>query len=164
MASASQVAAKTKLKKLLITNQMSTWVEDKGTTRTFTAQELFDVINGGAEEYINRGLIGGIHQQFSGTDGKTFEVFVEDFGDTAKSAAMIAAKKESFTETGSIPELSEVSSFSSKAIGALVVVAAVGRFYIEMTASGFTDNKEAEKAAVAFVGYYRKMIGNEASR
>jgi VIT1/CCC1 family predicted Fe2+/Mn2+ transporter len=155
---ALQVDAKVKVKKLLITTQQQSWIEQKEITKKFTAKGLFEIINGGAVEYLNQGLVEGIHQQFSNNDGKTIEVFVEDFGNSEKSTNMLSSKKESFPDAGQLTGVSDVNAFSSKAIGALIVVGSLQNFYIELTISGFNDQSEMEKVAISFLDYYKLQL------
>lgn len=159
VSASSGVSTKVKVKKLLIAKQLSPWVEQKETTQSFSAHGLFDVINGGAEVYIGQGLIEGIHQQFTAKDGKTVEVFAEDFGTPEKASAMMKVKKEEFSETKPISGLTDIENALSKAIGASVVIASIGRFYFEITVSGFSDDKDTEGAAISFINYYKKLIG-----
>lgn len=154
----SEASAKVKVKKLLVTTQISSWIEQKEITKKFPAQGLFDIINGGAVEYIDRGLLEGIHQQFTNKDGKTVEVFVEDFGVAEKAGAMLDAKKQSLSEIKQLTAPSGMKCFASKAIGAVVVIASLEHFYIEMTVSGFSDDSESKNVAAAFLDHYQQRI------
>ena len=154
----SEASAKIKVRKLLVTTQVSSWVEQKDVTKRFPAKGLFEITNGGAVEYIDHGLLEGIHQQFTNKDGKTVEVFVEDFGTPAKSLAMLNLKKQSFTETTPMTALPKVQGFTSKAIGAVIVAASMENIYVELTASGFSEDKESEDVAAAFLNYYQGQM------
>lgn len=154
----TDVSAKIKVKKLLITTQLQSWVEQKEITRKFTDKGLFEIINGGAVDYVNQGLIEGIHQQFSNKDGITVEVFVEDFGSGEKSSAMLETKKNGSSDTATLPGLSGFNHFVENAIGASVVIVSFDNIYLEMTVSGCKNVSEIESVALEYLNYYKAFF------
>ncbi len=152
------VAAKVKVKKLLVTTQLKSWVEQKEITRKFDVKGLFEIINGGAVDYVNNGLIEGIHQQFSNTDGITVEVFAEDFGSAEKASSMLETKKSGCSDTATLSSLSGFNHFVENAIGASVVFVSIDNIYLEMTVSGCKDSSQVESAALEFLKYYKSFM------
>lgn len=152
------VTAKVKVKKLIVTTQLQSWVEQKEITRKFDVKGLFEIINGGAVDYVNLGLIEGIHQQFSNKDGVKVEVFVEDFGTAEKASSMLETKKSGSSDTTQLPGLSGFNHFVENAIGASVVIASLDNIYLEMTVSGCKDVSQVEGIAQEFLKHYQSLL------
>ncbi|HEX2959902.1 MAG TPA: hypothetical protein VHO70_23905 [Chitinispirillaceae bacterium] len=151
----TDASAKVKLKKLLIASQLQSWVEQKEISRKFTSKGLFEIINGGAVDYVNQGLIEGIHQQFSNKDGRIVEVFVEDFGTGEKASSMFETKKSGCSNVATLQGLSGFNHFVENAIGASVVIVSFDNIYLEMTVSGCKDSSQVESVALEFLNYYK---------
>ena len=142
------------VEKLRIGKQIPEWTEKKGTYKVFDAQGLFDIINGGAPEYIDNGMIKGITQQIVISDSTTIELFAEDFGSPEKARAMYLVKKGGDQSDAS--DSSEFHGFMiSKVIGGFWCCGSVGRFYFEITVSGVGDRGGVRGMLEELYRFYR---------
>jgi hypothetical protein len=156
--SAADVSAKVKVKKMLITTQLKSWIEQKEITKKFTAKGLFEIIDGGAVDYVNQGLVEGIHQQFANKDGIVVELFIEDFGTTEKASSMVDLKKSGVSDTITFSGLSGFNHFIENAIGASVVFVSIDNLYMEITVSGCKKTSEVEAAVLEYLNYYKSIL------
>jgi hypothetical protein len=156
--SAADVSAKVTVKKLVITTQLKSWTEQKEITRKFIAKELFEIIDGGAVDYVNQGLIEGVHQQFANKDGITVELFLENFGTKEKAASMVEFKKSGASDTLIVSGLSGFNHFVENAIGASVVFVSLDNFYLEITISGCKEVSDVESTALEYLNYYKSKM------
>lgn len=141
-----------------MTTQLKSWVEQKDITRKFTVKGLFEIINGGAVDYINKGLIEGIHQQFTANDGITVELFIEDFGTTEKASSMVEFKKSGASDTTTASGLAGFNHFVENAIGASVVFVSMDNLYMEITVSGCKKASEVENVVLEYLNYYKSNL------
>jgi hypothetical protein len=147
------------LDSLRITHQVDGWHEGKNGYVPFGHEKLFELINGGAPEYIDQGLVSGFFQRLTGKHQYAVEVFVEDFGTPHNASEMLVVKKKSVDSIQSLPDFDTGSIIVFPAIGAQVAFGAIGRFYFEATITGFTDNNEAKKELRRFFLFYREKAG-----
>jgi hypothetical protein len=109
-------------------------------------------------DYVNQGLIEGIHQQFSNKDGITIELFVEDFGTAEKASSMLETKKTGSSDTATMPGLSGFNHFVENAIGASVVIVSLEHIYLEMTVSGSKNTSQVESIALEYLNHYKSLL------
>ena len=157
----SSFGAKTKkvaVADLRITNQIPDWKERDGTFSAFDPKKLFELIDGGAPEYNERGLIEGIHQQLVGKDKRAMELFAEDFGSPDNAGQMLSYKKASLGEAIPFPGIDSSRAFAYQVIGGYYVFIVIDRFYLELLLTGVKD-KDASCAEVSrFINYYATRI------
>ncbi len=151
----STAQAKTSVVSLRVKKSVAQWQEQKDSYQYFSTQKLFELINGGAPQYISQGLIDGIHQQLTSDSGKVLEIFAEDFGTPQHALAMAGIKKDDLGAASSVLPLdSGTTSFAVPAIGATTVVCVANRYYVELVFSGFTNQDKLIAEARKFIAFY----------
>jgi hypothetical protein len=146
------------VKEMRITKQIPGYHDQGKLFQAFAPQKLYEIINGAAPPYINGGLVSGIHQQLNADSGRTIEIFAEDFATAEKAGAMYRLKRSDFPYTVPVENEDTAAVIAAPAIGALVVVCTIDRFYFEITISGFAEQADAEKQAAALISVYKNKI------
>jgi len=140
------------LEKLRIRTQIPGWVEEKKSYKAFTTKSLFDIINGGATEYIDNGMQKGIFQQLNNSDSSTIDIFAEDFGSSENAQKMLSTKQPEATADTSMFIINEI-------IGGFWVCGRAGQFYFELTLMGIKDLGKARIEIDKLFDYYNKSMG-----
>ena len=141
---------------LRIRKQVAGWQEEKGSFMKFGPEKLFEIINGGAPEYIDQGMMRGFVQRLSGPGSATMEVFAEDFGTHENAGKMVQAKKQDRDTLMYLPGFDTATVVVIPAIGACVAYGAIDRFYFEITLSGLgSSGSEALAELKKFFLFYR---------
>lgn len=144
------------VEQLRIGTQFQGWTEKEGSYRVFDAEGLFEIINGGAPEYIDHGLIKGITQQVVSSDSMTIELFAEDFGSPEKAQAMYIIKKE--VNEGADSDTSDNHRFViSKVIGGFWCFGTIGKYYFEVTISGCNNIRNAHEIMQKLFKLYKTV-------
>jgi hypothetical protein len=146
------------VRQLRITKEIPGFRNDGKIYRAFSAQQLYEIINGGAPPYIQNGLVSGIHQQLNHDSGRTIELFVEDFGTPHNANDMFLLKKTDFMERFAPAGEDTTQVIAAATIGALLVVCIIDKYYFEITLGGYADQGESLKQAKQVVDYYRERI------
>jgi hypothetical protein len=144
----------------LVSGDLVGWEEDSADGYfAYIPSTLFDIIDGGAVEYNNAGLVEGIRQKLNdGQGGHYTDVFVMDFGDDATATAMFEAKKNSYGNEAALGSYSEATAVYVPVLGGIKAFAHFGKFYIEVGNMGYPDQADARADAVLFLGYYENRI------
>ena len=124
------------LDNLRIRKQIAGWREDKGSFTKFGPEKLFELINGGAPEYIDQGMVRGFVQRLSGPGSASVELFAEDFGSPENAGKMVQIKKQDRDTLISLPGFDTATVAVIPLIGAFVAYGSMNRFYFEITLTG----------------------------
>ena len=150
---------------LRIVNEVPGWSEDANSYIEFkTYAELYSLIDGGADIYIDNGLIEGIYQSMTGISGHsdTFYVaiYAEDFG-TASNAETIynVIVDREMADTIHIDGYSETIAVGSAALGGGGVYAHFGKFYFWLNFTGYSNSEDIAEDAAKFLDIYQSKIG-----
>ncbi|MBN1578764.1 MAG: hypothetical protein JW913_19530 [Chitinispirillaceae bacterium] len=141
-------------------NDVSQWVQDDEGYKVYkTYDELYAAINGGAEEYIQYGLIEGFWQKM--TKGSYYvDCSVMDFGTVEKATAMYQYKADQVspkTAAGSYPDTIAIidDSFITGCMG----YAHFGQYYLQLSLSGYGANKpEGVQNAARYIEVFEGRI------
>ncbi len=118
------------------------WTEQKESYRFFTAEELYGIINGGAAEHDKQGLKSGIVISLAGGE-KSLEIYFEDFRSAFRARGMVRIKKKSSSDPKILPEVNVTPAIYDEVIGGCIVYWAKGKYYIEMTLTGYDSLEKA---------------------
>ena len=137
------------------------WQEENQGYRAYTQDNLFDIINGGADQYISRGLIEGFQQilEISGSDfSATFLVMDMNSDANAKTMFDFKADAVSTKETaGTFSESAAVIDIGF--LSGCTAYAHFGKYYLELSFTGYASNKsEAKNNAVSFLEIFKDKI------
>ncbi len=142
------------VEKFRIGNQIPGWSEENTSYQLFTPETLFDLINGGAPDYIDNGMKKGIYQRLTSSDSASIELFAEDFGNSKNAKKMVSVKQAD----GDV----DTSGFVTTAvIGGFWVCGSIERYYFEFTLTGCNDSNTAGAEIDKIIEHYRKIAHND---
>jgi hypothetical protein len=136
---------------------ISGWTEQKEHYRHFNAEELFDIIDGGAAEYVQQGLKSGIVILLT-NKGKSLEIFFEDFVTSTHSKSMVNIKEKSATSAKRLSQVNAIYAVYDKVIGGCMVYWTKSKYYVEMTFTGYQSVDEALCDATTFINSIGQAI------
>lgn len=152
----------TSLSRFQITeNKIKGWTVDTDGFRKFGSEELYDIINGGAEIYINEGLQKGIHQRLINNDDYQCEIFVEDYGSSENASNIFITT----TETNSYsPKFynGDIAHIRMKEfIGGILLYLQHENYYLEISISGFDTIEDAITNIKPFISFFENILLNK---
>jgi hypothetical protein len=139
-----------------IRHQIANWVEDNESFKMFTTKTLYEIIDGGATEYIDNGMKRGFFQRLRNSDSAIIELFAEDFGSAEKARKMFNVKHAFFSGMQSAGNADSSSYNMNEIVGGFWAYGVVGPKYFELTLTGINDKTEARKEMDRFFDYYKK--------
>ena len=145
----------------IVPTRIAGWKEDTSRFKSFDRNGLFTVIDGGAPDYLDAGLIGGIVLELNGTDSVSSEIFVEDFGNAKASATMLAKKAEAISHVDTLAGYKKSEVIVEKVIGGCLACAGFGRYYFEVSMTGYSDYAKATKTAGTLLSAFQKQISSK---
>lgn len=126
----------------------------------FKASNMFDLINGGAQMYVNKGMIAGFQQDMSISGEKSARFLVLDYATEDKAIEMYnysdASNGDKLNAGNEFPL--SVAQLDGSPLGGVIAIAHFGKFYMELTFTGFSDKSEAVKTAVSFIEVFEQKI------
>ena len=142
------------LKKLKFENgEVSGWTEaeEQGYVE-FTASDMYSLINGGAQEFIDKGMVKGFQQQMEKGD-HMYRSYLMDFGTAENADAMFEAKAQDYASTievaGSYPD---TTAFVQPNAYGYSGYAHFGRYMVVLMFDGYGNEKsQAKTDAVGFL-------------
>lgn len=140
-----EVESQVTLTQLLIEeNDVQQWTQDADGYSTYkTADELYGLINGGAEEYLNRGMIEGFQQNMSrsGTDYAA-RVMVMDFGTIEKAVDFYNFKTSQISPTVKAGDYTpSIAVLDPAPLTGCYGYARFRQFYLEFGFTGYGSEK-----------------------
>lgn len=156
---ASTTIAEPVLTDFRIAGKFDGWKETPKTFVQFDHSKLFELIDGAAPEYIDNGLVAGMHQQLEDRRGATADIYVEDFADSTKASGMYLLKRSQQTGPLVIPGQDSARSCAVAGIGGMTFYAWMDRFYIEMVLSGIAPPDSVLARAGRLLAWYGRTYG-----
>ena len=145
------------VKSLQIKDDVEQWVEDADGFKPFSSLEgLTAIMNGGADEYYNRGAIEGFVQYMSksGTEYK-MEGRIMDFAsaDNAKNIYLYMRDEQASSKENAANYSQDDAFIDPEAsLTGCKGYAHFGQYYVELSFSGYGSNKtEASNNATSFI-------------
>lgn len=144
----------------LANSDVSPWTENASEGfRAFKASNMFALINGGAQTYIDKGMVAGFEQNMAGGGEKTAKLLVLDFGTEASASAIYAYKANENGEklaAGTFPEA--IAQLDNSAMSGVTALAHFGKYYLELSFTGYSDKSESRTTATSFVEVFEEKI------
>ena len=134
------------------------WIEKKDQYQVFKAEELYGIIDGGATEYIKQGLISGMAVACT-SETRSLGMYFEDFGTDSRAKGMVIIKKKAMSEPKAVPKVSVSPAMYEEVLGGCVAYWAKGRYYIEMTLTGYDSQPIAVRDAMTLIDSIGTVIG-----
>ncbi len=132
------------------------WKETPDGFLEYNSETLYELINGGAEAYIARGMKRGLFQKMETADGKTYEALVMDFGNAKKSGVMFADKRRELSASSAVLGFDTSAVVARELPAGTLVFAAFGPYYFELTFSGYKTSRQGFGDAAKFLKSLRK--------
>lgn len=146
------------VKTLRLTSQVSGWTEEAGSYAAFDASNLFNLINGGAQPHVDRGLVVGIYQILASGAGRRVEIMAEDFGSAGNAQTMYAFAKGMVADALSLPNYPTAAA-GDVVLGGAVFHVVLSRYYFKLTFTGYTtaERQTLLTDAESFVAVYEQL-------
>jgi hypothetical protein len=150
-------------------NEIPGWRMGPESFSVWSASNLSEDIDGGAEHYIDRGMLQAAEISMTGPveNGKTAMVsqysFIMDFATTAKAKAMYDSSRAAFLLNGQASMFDSVS-FYREALDGIIAYSHCRQFYFELIFAGFSGTEKALVAAKTLLNFFRgKIDGSSAT-
>ncbi len=146
----------------LESNDIQQWVEEEDGYNVYkTSEELYQLIDGGADEYLNRGLVEGFQQRLTRTEtGYSATIMVMDFGTIEKAANMyqyFSSRISPVVKAGNYN--SSVAVIDPSPLDGCIGYAHFKQFYIELSLMGYgAEKSEAYNNTARFIEIFQAKI------
>jgi len=134
------------------------WVEDTSGYAEFDTSDIYDLIDGGAPPYIERGLLKGIKQEFdfiAGDDTFHCQTYAEDFGTSQNARNMLSCNKTQMSLSLTLYPFDTSTITGMEFPGGCLAIAAFDRYYFEVTVSGYPVIDSAKSEVRQFLSVYK---------
>ena len=135
--------------------EIAGWKEDTTRFKAFDGAALFSIIDGGAPAYIDAGLIGGCVEELSGPDSASAEIFMEDFGTAVAASAMFGKRRGEMSPGDTLPGFKKNEAAAEKVIGGCFACACFGRWYFELSMTGYSRFEKSYGAASTLLAAFK---------
>ncbi len=150
-------------KKFRLSNEVSGWTDLPDNFETFDTTHYYDLIDGGATEYIDMGLVDGILQKFQKGADITCDASVFNFGTSQKAVTMFTFQTENISDSRKmlISGYDESIAVGEKNPlgGSALIYAHFGMFELELNFMGYSDIELLKSDAALFLQVYESKIG-----
>ncbi len=147
---------------LLISEDATAWTErDNGFYEFADQAALAAMINGGADQYTNAGMIEGFRQKMVQEDisgNKYFEAMVMDFGNSAAAFQMYTLKTDELSGLVTIGAHPLSAIAGKKFLGGISAFGHIHNIYFENSVSGFRDQAAAINTMEQIIGLYQQAV------
>lgn len=138
--------------------EISNW-KPEATMKVFIGDKLYDLIDGGAPQYLDKGCKKTGFQRLTGPNGASVEIKIMDFGKDINATAMFTemqmnnvgqtVKDNAFPDTTSnvVPNMGGVSGYAHFA-----------NYYFELAVTGFSDQALAISTYDMFFRLFEKKL------
>lgn len=142
----------------LTREDISSWVP-QADMDIYIGTQLFDYNDGGAPQYLDKGLIKTGVQTFDGQNNTMVKSMIMDFGKDSNTVAIFLEKQmQKAGETVSDPIYPDSVAFMTLVLGGVQGYCHYKNFYFEISATGFSDNTLAIQTFDMFFNLYRKKV------
>lgn len=148
-----------RVKALRLTDQVSGWTEKAGSYVAFTAGSFFNLINGGAQPHLDRGLLEGIFQVMTHGAGRQADLYAEDFGSAANASKMYTFEKGQIASPVTLSAYGVDVATGYEVLGGAVFHAGFGSFYFKLGLTGYSaaDQKDLLADVAGFLTVYETL-------
>jgi hypothetical protein len=137
---------------------ISSWVS-QADMKIYIGTQLFDYNDGGAPQYLDKGMIKAGAQTFDGQNNTLVRALIMDFGMDSNSIAMFIEKQ--IQNAGQIikdPIYPDSVAFMTLKLGGVQGYSHYKNYYFEISATGFSDIALAIQTFDMFFNLYRKKV------
>lgn len=134
------------------------WQDVENGYLTYTAQTMFDLINGGAELYIMQGMVDGIFHKMNGKDTQLYDALFMNFGNEDNALQMFEMRVGDLVEPVQIPGYPLSMAAARTLKGSAIVYVQFKAIYGELNFTGFADSESAIKTSAQFLSHFTMAI------
>jgi hypothetical protein len=127
------------------------WTEQREQYKFFNVKDYYTIIDGGAADHDKQGLKGGIGIVLAGEGKKSNEIFFEDFAKASRASGMVDVKKKTLSTPKDFSETKLSAAVYDEVIGGCFVCFAKGKYYVEMSLTGYDSTEKALADAMLFI-------------
>lgn len=131
-----------------VADKLDGWKSTGQGLQSFTANTLYSIINGGAEEYIDAGCIDGTIQFLIDTTEQSAKILVCNFGSEKKAVSFFKSKARADSDAQHLEQPFDQCTYVPSISSATVIYAHLEKLFIQITFSG-SKNLEMKKKAAA---------------
>lgn len=159
MALGVMAAAAISVKQLEIkNNELPGWVPHD-TMGIYEGTELYNLIDGGAPQYLEKGVMTTGYQVLDGQNDRAVYSMIMDFGRDSNAVAMFLEKKtQNVGQTVLDPQYPDSVAFMTLVLGGVQGYGHYTNFYFEIAAVGFSDSTQAIATFDTMLTWYIQKI------
>lgn len=143
-----------KVSDFTLTDEISGWTAEGSVASFNDANSLELVMDGGYQIYTDNGMIEGIQEKMSTSDGRRNQIMVMDFGSPDKASAMYQFQKTSLTGRSATFAYPDTVAIGRVTLSGITIFAHFGRFYFECGMGGYLPATKAIADGNLFLGYF----------
>jgi hypothetical protein len=137
---------------------ISSWVP-QAEMKIYIGTQLFDYNDGGAPQYLDKGLIKTGVQTFDGPNNTVVNSMIMDFGKDSNAVAIFIEKQiQNAGQTIDDPIYPDTVAFMTLPLGGVQGYCHYKNYYFEISATGFSDQALAVQTFDMFFNLYRKKV------
>jgi hypothetical protein len=141
----------------IIPEDIAPWLQAE--LNIYIGTQLFDFNDGGAPQYLDKGVIKTGAQNFDGQNNTLVKSMIMDFGKDSNAVAMfIDMQIQNAGSTVKDPVYPDSVAFLTLKLGGVQGYCHYKNYYFEISATGFSDNALATQTFEMFFNLYRKKV------
>jgi hypothetical protein len=147
------------LTQMAITREdISSWVP-QADMEIYIGTQLFDLNDGGAPQYLEKGLIKTGYQVLNGQNGTVVTSMIMDFGKDSNAVSIfLEMQTKNAGQTVGDPIYPDSVAFMTLVVGGVTGYCHYKNYYFEIAATGFSDIALAIQTFDLFFNLYRKKV------
>jgi len=139
-------------------DDISSW-KPQADMKIYIGTQLFDYNDGGAPQYLDKGLIKTGVQTFDGPNNTVVCSMIMDFGKDSNAVAIYIEKQiQNAGQAVNDPIYPDTVAFMTLAMGGVQGYCHYKNYYLEISATGFSDHALAVQTFDMFFNLYRKKV------
>jgi hypothetical protein len=149
------------LKDLYDTASFNGWLADSSNHFvSFNGAEFFQFADGGAQIYVDSGLVSATIKELTSTDSsKSCVITIMDFGTIAKSSGIFNVKVSKSQASKPITSFNPSQAVAlSQYLGNILVYAHFYKYYFEIQLTGYSDAAQSIADAALILTKYKSII------
>ncbi|MFH1809972.1 MAG: hypothetical protein ABIJ09_14600 [Pseudomonadota bacterium] len=146
-----------------VVDQIEGWHETEGSYSEFDASNLSELIDGGAQPHVDKGLVDGFTQALHSDATRELEVYVEKFDAASGARLMFEFQLDMLGETIGLRSYPTTTAVAGRVLGGAMVYAHWDRFYFALTLTNYAASEVDVEATIVddaeiFLGHYHELV------
>ena len=141
-----------------ISDEITDWADQAEYFVVFDTAQLYDLIDGGDEFYISKGLVNGFTQRLLKNSGTICDPFIFNFGTVQNATTTFMAQSNNITTPVLLSGYSDSTVIGDEFGGGAKIYAHFDRYELELSLMGYTDIELLKEDAALFLQVYESKI------